>query len=126
MLSCKILNFDNNQNNLIQIICNFQRLLEAMDHTAAVLTNIESGNASQAQEFSSKFVEAIEVRSLCETPSSPLCSLAIFPSLNRNVSLFCSEGISDTPTRSSKQAASNNTLRVGYLCSQTRSSGSGM
>ncbi|KAG7670464.1 hypothetical protein Ndes2526B_g00218 [Nannochloris sp. 'desiccata'] len=37
-----------------------ERLLEAMDHTAAVLTNIESGNASQAQEFSSKFVEAIE------------------------------------------------------------------
>jgi hypothetical protein len=35
-----------------------------MDHTAAVLTNIESGNASQAQEFSSKFIEAIEVRNL--------------------------------------------------------------
>ena len=33
-----------------------------MDHTAAVLTHIESGNAGQVHELSSKFIEAIEVR----------------------------------------------------------------
>jgi len=97
-----------------------------MDHTAAVLTNIESGNASQAQELSSKFIEAIEVRSLFDTDAPAQQPRQFLSSLTTTSLLFCSIGISDTSTTSSEQATCSNTLRIRYLCSQIRSSGSRM
>lgn len=41
-----------------------QRLLEAMEHAASALDNLEAGNAGQAQDTCSRFLEAVEVRKI--------------------------------------------------------------